>query len=71
MRVAVAGLAAGAGLAWPLSRGLGSLTVGVTAANPIVWGVVLAAIGASNLLAGWRPAAQAMRADPVVLLRAK
>jgi ABC-type lipoprotein release transport system permease subunit len=54
------GLAAGAVLTALVGKALESLAFGVTAANPFVW----AAVAAS-----WRPAVQAMRADPVTLLR--
>ena len=71
LAVSAVGLAAGACLAWPLSHVLGSLAFGVTASNPLVWGAALAVVIVAALLAAWRPAAHAMRADPVVLLRAE
>ena len=67
--VAAVGLVAGVLLAWALSRALASLAFGVTVANPLVWGAVAGVIGAATLLAAWRPAVGAMRADPLVLLR--
>ncbi len=67
--VAVIGVGIGSVAAWLLARALVSMQYGVTIADPLVWGLVLAVLAAATALASWRPARQAMRADPVLLLR--
>jgi predicted permease len=69
LSIALVGIALGAVAAWWLGRALASLQYGVTVADPISWGMVIALLGATVLLACWRPAAQATSADPVMLLR--
>ena len=68
IKVAAVGLTLGAGLAWLLSRALVTLAFGVTAGSPMLWAATVAAIGGATLLAAWRPAAAAMRVDPLILL---
>ena len=68
MKGAAAGLALGAELAWLLSRAIVTLAFGVTAGSPMVWAATVAVIGGATLLAAWRPAAAAMRVDPLILL---
>jgi predicted permease len=67
--VAMSGIAIGSVAAWSLGRALVSLQYGVTITDPLTWTVVLAVLGLTTLVASWRPARQAMRADPVLLLR--
>jgi len=67
--VTAIGVAVGAGGAWALSRVIASLEYGVSSRDPMTWTIVLVAIGATALVACWRPARQAMRVDPVILLR--
>lgn len=69
LSVAAAGLALGAVLAWMLSRAIVTLAFGVTIGSPLVWATTIAVVGAATLLAAWRPAVTAMRADPLILLR--
>lgn len=69
LRVAVAGLALGAALAWGLSRAIVTLAFGVTMSDPLVWTTTIAVVGGATLLAAWRPAVTAMRVDPLILLR--
>jgi ABC-type lipoprotein release transport system permease subunit len=52
-----------------LGRALVSLQHGVTITDPLTWTIVLGVLAFTTLMASWRPARQAMRADPVVLLR--
>jgi predicted permease len=66
--VAVAGVAVGSLAAWAVGRALVSLQYGVTIADPVTWTVVLGVLGVTTVIASWRPARQAMRADPVLLL---
>ena len=67
--VAVSGVAIGSVAAWSLGRALVALQYGVTITDPLTWTLVLAVLGLTALVASWRPARQAMRADPVLLLR--
>lgn len=67
--VAVSGVAIGSVAAWSLGRALASLQYGVTITDPLTWTFVLALLGLTTVVASWRPARQAMRADPVLLLR--
>jgi ABC-type antimicrobial peptide transport system permease subunit len=65
----VSGVAIGSVAGWSLGRALESLQYGVTISDPLTWTVVLAVLGLTTVVASWRPARQAMRADPVLLLR--
>jgi putative ABC transport system permease protein len=69
LNVATAGLTLGAATAWMLSRAIGTLAFGVTIANPLVWATTITVVGGATLMAVWRPAVSAMRADPLILLR--
>ncbi|HEX5107263.1 MAG TPA: ABC transporter permease [Vicinamibacterales bacterium] len=69
LMVAAAGVAIGSVAAWSLGRLLVSVQYGVTIADPLTWTVVLGVLGFTTLSASWRPARQATRADPVLLLR--
>ncbi|MBP7621028.1 MAG: ABC transporter permease [Gemmatimonadales bacterium] len=68
-RVILGGTAIGAAGAWLLARAVTSLQYGVTITDPAVWIGVLGVLVATSVAASWRPARQAMGADPVVLLR--
>ena len=67
--VAAIGIAIGTVTASALGRALASLQYGVTIADPFTWTFVLGVLAVTTLAASWRPARQAMRADPVLLLR--
>jgi predicted lysophospholipase L1 biosynthesis ABC-type transport system permease subunit len=67
--VTLAGVVIGAIAAMALGRALASLQYGVTASDPISWTMILGAITLTTLVAAWRPAHEAIRTDPVVLLR--
>lgn len=69
LRVAAAGLTVGAASAWMLSRAIATLAFGITIANPLVWATTIVVVGVATLMAVWRPAVTAMRADPLMLLR--
>jgi ABC-type antimicrobial peptide transport system permease subunit len=69
LTIALAGGTIGSALAWIAARLLASLEYGVSARDPLNWLVVVAAIAAAALAACWRPAEQAMRVDPAMLLR--
>jgi putative ABC transport system permease protein len=67
--VALIGVAIGSVAAWSLGRALVSLQYGVAVHDPLTWAIVLGVLGVTTLIASWRPARQAIRADPVLLLR--
>jgi predicted permease len=69
MNVACAGVAIGAVAAWSLARALASLQYGVNFTDARNWVVVLGLLGATTMTACRRPARDAMRTDPVRLLR--
>jgi putative ABC transport system permease protein len=64
-----AGTAMGIGGGWITARALAGLHYGVAPGDAVTWGGVVATIVLTSLAAGWRPARQAMRVDPVKLLR--
>jgi predicted permease len=63
------GLAAGLVAALALASALESFLFGVTARDPLVFGVVTVALGAAAVLATWIPASCAGRLDPMEALR--
>jgi putative ABC transport system permease protein len=67
--VAATGVAIGGLGAWSVGRALASLQYGVTMNDPASWALVLAVLGFTTAVASWRPARQATRVDPVLLLR--
>lgn len=67
--IALVGLGIGAVLTVLANTTLKSLSFGVTAAHPLVWASVAVVVCAVTLLAAWRPAANAMKSDPISLLR--
>jgi ABC-type antimicrobial peptide transport system permease subunit len=69
LSVAAAGLTLGSVLAWVLSRAIVTLAFDVTMTDPLVWATTIAVVSGATLLAAWRPAITAMRADPLILLR--
>lgn len=69
LMVALIGIGIGAAAAWPLTRAVSSLQYGVTVGDPVSWLLVLGMLGATTIVAAWRPASEAMRVDPVLLLR--
>jgi predicted permease len=69
LAIGAIGIGAGAGLAWTLQRLLASVQYQVRLADPLTWSAVVAAIVLTTILAAWRPARQAMRVDPIALLR--
>jgi ABC-type antimicrobial peptide transport system permease subunit len=63
------GVVAGVVAGWMVARSLAAFHYGVTAADPVTWAGVLGTVALTSLAAAWRPARQAMRIDPVRLLR--
>jgi putative ABC transport system permease protein len=64
-----AGAAAGAMLAWGVTRAIDSHLFGVAAADPASWAAAFAVLGAALLAAVVRPAARAARVDPIAALQ--
>jgi putative ABC transport system permease protein len=67
--ITFAGIAIGSIGSITLGRALSSLQYGVATTDPLSWTLVIAVLVVTALAAGWRPARQAIRTDPVVLLR--
>ncbi len=67
--VVVPGVAAGALGGWFVARSLAAFQYGVTTTDPAIWSGVLGTIALVSAVAAWRPALEAMRVDPVRLLR--
>jgi predicted permease len=70
LRPVFIGLVAGLGASVWISRLMTSLLFGVTASDPLTYGVVCAAVTLTALLACYLPARLVLRVDPVVALRA-
>jgi putative ABC transport system permease protein len=71
VRLAVAGLAAGALIAAAATRALSSLLYGVEPTDPITFAAIAFLVAAITLAASWLPARRAIRIDPVDALRAE
>jgi ABC-type antimicrobial peptide transport system permease subunit len=69
LSVVVMGIVLGSIVSWLATGALRSLVYGVTAADPLTWGAVAMALALAAIAGAWRPARQAMRVDPAVLLR--
>jgi putative ABC transport system permease protein len=69
MKLAVSGVVLGLALAWGLTRLIASLLFGVTAADPMTFGVVAAILAAVALAAAYVPARRATTIDPLIALR--
>jgi predicted permease len=69
MRMAGAGIAAGAVAAFAVTRLLKDLLFGVSAADPLTFGAVALVLAALTLLASYIPALRATKVDPIVALR--
>jgi predicted permease len=67
--MALFGSALGGLLGWFLSRAIASLQYGVAVADVLTWLPVVVVLSLATLLASWWPARDAMRTDPLALLR--
>jgi putative ABC transport system permease protein len=63
------GLAIGLGAAWRFGAGVKAFLFGTEPADPLVFAVTLAGLGAAGVLAAVGPARRASRVDPIVTLR--
>ncbi len=69
MLLAVAGVALGLTFALLSTRALSALLFGVTATDPLTFGVISLLIGAVAMLASYLPARNAAKVDPISVLR--
>jgi putative ABC transport system permease protein len=69
LRLVIAGLAAGVVVALILTRAMGRLLMGVSAADPATYMSVAVLLSAVVLLACYIPARRATAVDPMVALR--
>jgi predicted permease len=67
--VTLTGMAIGTASAWLLARAVAGLQYGITITDPVTWAGVLGLLAFTTVAASWRPARQAMHADPMLLLR--
>ena len=67
--LAATGMVVGVGASWLLGRSLKGLLYGVTATDPITFGVMLSVLAVVATLAGYLPARRASRIDPLIALR--
>ncbi|HZI14641.1 MAG TPA: ABC transporter permease [Myxococcus sp.] len=68
-RLALVGVAVGMFAAWGLTRLLGTLLEGVSATDPVTFGLVALALGGVAVFASYLPARRAVRVDPVISLK--
>jgi ABC-type antimicrobial peptide transport system permease subunit len=71
MRLLVAGLIIGFIGAIATARVIRSLLFGVSANDPLIYGIVTLVLIASAIVACWLPALRASRVNPMVTLRAE
>ena len=64
-----AGLALGLGAAYPVTRLMSSLPIGVSASDPTIFLVVATVLAAVGMFACWLPARRAAALDPVKAIR--
>lgn len=69
--IASAGIAVGLGPAWVVARALRSVQYEVTTTDPATWTLVIALLASVTALASWRPAREATRIDPALLLKSE
>jgi predicted permease len=68
-RLALVGVAIGVFAAWALTRLLGTLLEGVSATDPVTFGLVALALGGVAVFASYLPARRAVKVDPVISLK--
>jgi hypothetical protein len=67
--IVAAGIFVGTVGGFLVAKSLGTVLYGVTISDPTTWVAVIGTIAITALVAAWRPALQAMRVDPLRLLR--
>ena len=70
LKLVAIGVLCGLAAAWALARGMSSLLFGVSAADPLTYAGVCAALAAAAAVASYVPARRATAVDPVDALRA-
>ena len=71
IRLTLAGLILGVPIALFASRVIRGILYGTSPTDPLVYGVVAAAVAAVSLLAAYLPARRAARVDPLIAMRAE
>jgi putative ABC transport system permease protein len=69
MALALLGVAIGLGASYALTRLMKDFLFGVTATDPLTFGLIAALLIVVALLACWIPARRAARVDPIIALR--
>jgi len=65
----LAGIVTGQAAAWPMTRGMGNLLVGVSASDPLTFMTSTILLSGVAVLACWIPARRAAALDPLEALR--
>jgi putative ABC transport system permease protein len=71
LRLAAVGVACGLAVAFALTRAMSSLLFGISAADPLTYVGVAAALGLAAALASYLPSRRATMVDPVEALRSE
>lgn len=71
LRMALAGIAIGAGLSLALAQVINSLLFATSATDPLTFALMVSLLGAVALVAGYLPARRASRIDPMKALHAE
>jgi ABC-type antimicrobial peptide transport system permease subunit len=69
LRLTLLGVAGGLAVALALTRLMQSLLFGVSATDPLIYGLVTASLAAAALLACYLPARRATKVDPLIAIR--
>jgi predicted permease len=71
VRLALLGLVIGVACAYAAARALAALLAGVSPADPLTFGAVIALVGVLTVIGSLLPAWRALRVDPITALRAE